>query len=104
MPAKVRFVDTVVQFSIRPEASPKSVAIIQLDFSEFCRKLIDITFYEEWTFIPVEPSFKLASTQILPASLQVLLETLLTAFQKYWLNLNFHLKPFREVYLHLKDF
>ena len=47
MPAKVRFVDTVVQFSIRPEASPKSVAIIQLDFVEFCRKLIDITFYGE---------------------------------------------------------
>lgn len=47
MPVKVRFVDTVVQFSIRPEASPKSVDIIQLDCFEFCRKLIDITFYEE---------------------------------------------------------
>ena len=104
MPVKVRFVDTVVQFSIRPEASPKSVDIIQLDCFEFCRKLIDITFYEEWTFFPVEPSFKLASTQILPASLQALLETLFATFQKYRLNLNFHLKPFREAYLHLKDF
>lgn len=45
MPVKVRFVDTVVQFSIRPEASPKSVDIIQLDCFEFCRKLIVIYFF-----------------------------------------------------------